>query len=119
MRRTSQKQQRLFLQVSWEALEDAGYAPRSGTPHATTGVFAACGIDGYMLRHLGANGSNPLVHDPLDPAGIWLAETGNEKDYIATRVAYQVTTKTGAFSLFHSPATHSSPRHVHSHFSST
>ena len=80
-------QQRLFLQCAWEALEDAGYAPRSGTPHATTGVFAACGIDGYLLQHLRGG---PIVNDPLDPAGVWLTETGNEKDYIATRVAYQL-----------------------------
>ncbi|MBY8848619.1 hypothetical protein K7G98_08575 [Saccharothrix sp. MB29] len=47
-------------------------------------MFAACGIDGYLIHHL-EGGS---LKDPLDPAGVFLTEIGNEKDYVATRVAY-------------------------------
>ena len=78
-------QQRMFLQTAWHAVESAGYAPRSGTP-TRTGVFAACGIDGYLIHHLEGGG----LHDPLDPGRWFLTETGNEKDYIATRVSYQL-----------------------------
>lgn len=87
-------QQRMFLQTAWHAVEAAGYAPRSGTP-ARTGVFAACGIDGYLIHHLEGGG----LHDPLDPGRWFLTETGSEKDYIATRVAYQLDLGGPAFTV--------------------
>jgi hypothetical protein len=31
------------------------------------------------------------LKDPLDPGAVFTAEVGNEKDYIATRVSYQVS----------------------------
>jgi acyl transferase domain-containing protein len=103
-------QQRMFLQTCWHALEHAGYPPRSGdattsgsrgggsgggsggggsgggNPHHSTGVFAACGIDGYLVHHQRGG----ALHSGLDPGGLFLTEVGSEKDYIATRVAYQV-----------------------------
>ena len=87
-------QQRMFLQTAWHAVEAAGYAPRSGTP-ARTGVFAACGIDGYLIHHLDGGG----LHDALDPGRWFLTETGSEKDYIATRVAYQLDLGGPAFTV--------------------
>ncbi|MCW7538711.1 AMP-binding protein [Aquabacterium sp. A7-Y] len=79
-------QHRLFMEVAWSALEQAGYA-RSNNPYRTrTGVFAACGIDGYLVHHLQGGG----LHTPLDPGRLFLTEIGNEKDYIATRVSYQL-----------------------------
>ena len=78
-------QQRLFLEVAWHALENAGYAPRTGTTDSC-GVFAACGIDGYLVHHLEGGG----LHKPLDPGEWFLTEIGNEKDYISTRVSYQM-----------------------------
>ena len=84
------------MQVAWEAIEDAGYSPRELDAKArrdqhqhTTGVFAACGIDGYLHHHLQ---SRPLK-DSMAPGTIFLAETGSEKDYIATRVSYQLNLK--------------------------
>ncbi|KAL1526376.1 hypothetical protein AB1Y20_015089 [Prymnesium parvum] len=76
-------QHRMFLQTAWAALEHAGYAPRSGSP-ARTAVFAAAGIDGYMIHHL----EGLPLKDTLDPGTIFLGEVGNEKDYISTRVSY-------------------------------
>ncbi|MGI8666145.1 MAG: beta-ketoacyl synthase N-terminal-like domain-containing protein [Jatrophihabitans sp.] len=77
-------QHRVFIEVAWTALEQAGYARRNNPYRRRTGVFAACGIDGYLIHHLAGGG----LKDPLDPAGVFLTEIGNEKDYIATRVAY-------------------------------
>lgn len=77
-------QHRVFIEIAWLALEQAGYARRDNPYRRRTGVFAACGIDGYLIHHLEGGG----LKDPLDPAGIFLTEIGNEKDYIATRVAY-------------------------------
>ncbi|MDG4767695.1 AMP-binding protein [Solwaraspora sp. WMMD406] len=77
-------QHRVFIEVAWGALEQAGYARRDNPYRHRTGVFAACGIDGYLVHHLQGGG----LTQPLDPAGLFLTEIGNEKDYIATRVAY-------------------------------
>ncbi|HEX2419741.1 MAG TPA: beta-ketoacyl synthase N-terminal-like domain-containing protein, partial [Micromonosporaceae bacterium] len=77
-------QHRVFVEVAWQALEQSGYARGNNPYRRRTGVFAACGIDGYLIHHLEGGG---LKH-PLDPAEIFLTEIGNEKDYIATRVAY-------------------------------
>ncbi|HEV2345264.1 MAG TPA: beta-ketoacyl synthase N-terminal-like domain-containing protein, partial [Actinocrinis sp.] len=79
-------QQRVFLEVAWSALEQAGYARRSNPHRRRTGVFASCGIDGYLIHHLRGGG----LMEPLDPAAVFLTEIGNEKDYLATRVAYML-----------------------------
>ena len=80
-------QQRLFLQVCWHAMENAGYPPRTGS-NFETGVFASCGIDGYLLNHL--NGGKILRTAGSDPASVFKVEVGNEKDYISTRVSYHL-----------------------------
>lgn len=77
-------QHRLFIETAWAALEQAGYARRDNPWRHRTGVFAACGIDGYLVHHLDGGG----LRQPLDPGRLFLTEIGNEKDYIATRVAY-------------------------------
>lgn len=57
---------------------------RRGFVRYDQGVFAGCGIDGYLVHHLRGGG----LTDPLNPGRLFLTETGNEKDYVATRVAY-------------------------------
>ncbi|KVL62023.1 type I polyketide synthase [Burkholderia ubonensis] len=79
-------QHRLFMEVAWTALEQAGYARSDNRYRTRTGVFASCGIDGYLVHHLQGGG----LLTPLDPGRLMLTEIGNEKDYIATRVAYQL-----------------------------
>lgn len=79
-------QQRLFMETAHAALEQAGYA-RSDNPYRQrTSVFASCGIDGYLVHHLEGGG----LKTPLDPGRLMLTEIGNEKDYIASRVAFQL-----------------------------
>jgi surfactin synthase thioesterase subunit/acyl-CoA synthetase (AMP-forming)/AMP-acid ligase II/acyl carrier protein len=82
--RTMDPQHRVFLEVAWSALEDAGYPPQSSADGPRTGVWAACGIDGYLVHHLQGGG----LTTPLDPTNLFLTEVGNEKDYISTRVSY-------------------------------
>ncbi|AKM45290.1 polyketide synthase [Burkholderia contaminans] len=79
-------QHRLFMETAWSALEQAGYARADNPYRQRTGVFASCGIDGYLVHHLQGGG----LRTPLDPGRLMLTEIGNEKDYIATRVAYQL-----------------------------
>eukprot|EP01047_Picozoa_sp_COSAG01_P024693 COSAG01_NODE_1534_length_9989_cov_4.712235_2_plen_2036_part_00 len=76
-------QHRVFMEVAWEAVENAGYGPRT-TLNRNTGVFAASGIDGYLVHHL----EGGALKTPLDPGALFMTEVGSEKDYIATRVSY-------------------------------
>ncbi len=79
-------QHRLFMEVAWTAMEQAGYARFDSPYRKRTAVYAACGIDGYLIHHLQGGG----LREPLDPGKLFLTEISNEKDYIATRVSYQL-----------------------------
>ena len=73
-------QQRVFLEMAYAALENAGYDPdRCPGP---VGVYAGVGDNHYYPVNLL---SNPKL---LARAGRLAVEYGNEKDYIAMRVAY-------------------------------
>ena len=72
-------QQRVFLEVAWEAFEDAGYDP-TGSGKGV-GVFAGCGANSYRKQNL----------DPNMGVGAMLQTmVGNDKDFLATRVAYKL-----------------------------
>ncbi|HVZ73441.1 MAG TPA: SDR family NAD(P)-dependent oxidoreductase [Polyangia bacterium] len=74
-------QHRLFLEVAWEALENAGYEPsRAGV----VGVFASTGQNSYLMHHLV---TNPEL---MESVGEWLLRhTGNDMNFLATRVSYE------------------------------
>lgn len=74
-------QQRLFLQLVWHALENSGYAPRS-VPHKT-GVYAATRISTYV-------GQEPIKVAEVAHVRNLQSLMGNDKDYLATRVAYKL-----------------------------
>ena len=74
-------QHRIMLEVGWEALENAGHEPESS--QGNVGVFAACGINGYMMHHLLGN------RHIMDTVGEWLVRyTGNDMNLLATRLSY-------------------------------
>ncbi|MFP2926702.1 SDR family oxidoreductase [Pyxidicoccus sp. 3LG] len=75
-------QHRLFLECAWEALEHAGCEPSRFPGKA--GVFAGAGPDGYFLHHLHPNRAL------LDTVGAMPALLGNDRDFLATRVAYKL-----------------------------
>jgi malonyl CoA-acyl carrier protein transacylase len=85
-------QQRLFLECSWEALEDAGHAgDAAGT---RTGVFAGGGgiMSTYLLSDVHFN---PL----LTGTTASMQHVGNDKDYLATRVSYKLNLRGPAFAV--------------------
>lgn len=90
-------QHRLFLEVCWNALEDAGYCPDE-TPGAV-GVFAGCHMNTYVFLRLAADG--PLRAGLADsfPGGNLSAEISNDKDYLATRVAFHLNLKGPAIAV--------------------
>ncbi|WP_193200137.1 type I polyketide synthase, partial [Nostoc sp. MG11] len=69
-------QQRLFLEVAWEALEDAGYSPESFA-QTQVGVFVGCSNNGYYQRIA------PALNTSDYSAGI-----GNQNAIIANRVSF-------------------------------
>ena len=74
-------QHRQFLEVSWEALEDAGHPPEGFD--GTIGVFAGCGMGSYFYFNIC---SNP---DLVEDTGMFLLRhTGNDKDFLSTRVSH-------------------------------
>lgn len=85
--RTMDPQQRLFLQCSWHALEDAGYDP--ARYDGSIGVFATSGASIYMLHNLLSHHDvNAIMAEgatfDLVNMSLW-----NDKDYLATRVSHQ------------------------------
>ncbi len=73
-------QQRLFLESSWHALEDAGIDP--SRVDGPVGVFAGAAISTYLLNNLA---QHPELLDQVGAVQIGL---GNDKDSLATRVAH-------------------------------
>jgi phthiocerol/phenolphthiocerol synthesis type-I polyketide synthase E len=72
-------QQRVFLECAWEALEHAGYTGDG----ESVGVFAGAGMNTYFVQLL----SNPSV---IANAGGYQLMLANDKDFLATRVAYKL-----------------------------
>jgi acyl transferase domain-containing protein/acyl carrier protein len=72
-------QQRVFLECAWEALENAG---RTGDGERV-GVFAGAGMNTYVLQLL----ANPAT---LASVGGYQLMLANDKDFLATRVAYKL-----------------------------
>jgi amino acid adenylation domain-containing protein len=84
-------QQRIFLEIAWEALENGGYIPSKYK--GTIGVFAGTGNNTYYLNNV--QGHRELI----EQVGSFLVMTANEKDYIATRTAYELNLKGPAVSV--------------------
>ena len=83
-------QQRVLLELAWAALEHAGHAP--GTFDVPVGVYAGTGSPDY------------LVHQVLESGRDFDDQTvvANDKDFLATRVAYKLDLR--------GPASSSRPR---------
>jgi len=77
-------QHRLFLEVAWWTLEDAGYDP--AREEAQFGVFAGCAANRYLRHHLLGNPAVPTA-GPL-PEDWDDVLVGGTCDYLPLRVAY-------------------------------
>ncbi|MDJ1175532.1 type I polyketide synthase [Roseofilum capinflatum] len=75
-------QQRLFLECSWEAIESAGYNPE--VYDGSIGVYAGSGLPTYLMSHLGEKDFIVLSSRSFEQM------VANDKDYLATRVAYKL-----------------------------
>jgi acyl transferase domain-containing protein/thioesterase domain-containing protein/acyl carrier protein len=85
-------QHRHFLECAWEALEDAGHMPES-FPGAI-GVFGGCGMQAYLPYNLM---TNPEL---VKSMGLFLLRhTGNDKDFLTSRVSYLLDLKGPSMSI--------------------
>jgi acyl transferase domain-containing protein len=75
-------QHRVFLECAWEALEDAGHDP--GSPAGRIGVYAGSGASSYLLNNLLPNAAR------LESLGDLQAVLLNDRDFLATRTAYEL-----------------------------
>lgn len=85
-------QHRLFMELCRDVLEATGHLP--GVYDGDIGVYAGCGANGYYLNNVLTN------PDQVRKIGSFQAQTLNEKDYIASRTAYQLNLKGPAVSVF-------------------
>jgi acyl transferase domain-containing protein len=84
-------QQRVFLECAWAALEDAAYDPAQFA--GLIGVYAGMGNNTYFTR-------NVIGHPELiEQVGDFAVMTANEKDYIATRLAFEFDLRGPALSI--------------------
>ncbi|MCB0791364.1 MAG: amino acid adenylation domain-containing protein [Flavobacteriales bacterium] len=84
-------QQRVFLETAWAALEDAAYDPAHA--EGAIGVYAGMGNNTYYTR-------NVIGHPELiEQVGEFQVMTANEKDYIATRLAFEFDLRGPALSI--------------------
>jgi len=81
---TLDPQQRLLLECAWHAMEDAGYDPEAC--QGPIGVYAGGAMSTYLFNLL----SNP---EHREVAGDFLVFTGNDKDFLTTRVSYKLNLK--------------------------
>jgi phthiocerol/phenolphthiocerol synthesis type-I polyketide synthase E len=79
--RITDPQQRIFLECSWEALEDAGYVPSSYP--GRIGVYAGSGLSTYLF-------SCVLPAGLVDTAGMFSLAIGNKPDFLPTQVSYRL-----------------------------
>jgi amino acid adenylation domain-containing protein len=78
-------QQRIFLEVAWEALESSGHVP--GKYEGTIGVFAGCRFNTYYSNNVRSN------KERIENVGSFQVGTVSDKDYIASRTAYALDLK--------------------------
>lgn len=81
-------QHRVFLELCWEAIEHAGYDPARYA--GAIGVYGGCYMNTYFMWNLSSN-PQLLAHlVETIQVGSLQAQLGNDKDYLATRVAFKL-----------------------------
>ncbi len=79
-------QHRHFLEVAWEALENAGHPPDRFP--GSVAIYGGVGMGAYFMFNVLTNA------ELIDSVGMFLLRhTGNDKDFLVTRVAYLLDLK--------------------------
>ncbi len=75
-------QHRLFLETSWNALEDAGYVPDKYK--GLIGMFGGVGMNTYLLSFIQAN------EGFVSSSEGYQLSIANDKDFLTTRISYKL-----------------------------
>jgi acyl transferase domain-containing protein len=86
-------QQRIGLELAWEALEDSGYDPEREAGRRSIGVFAGASLSTYLLFNLAASRAPDAGAETLEML------TGNSGDSFATRISYKLNLKGPSFTV--------------------
>ncbi|MGB1130080.1 MAG: HAD-IIIC family phosphatase, partial [Haloferula sp.] len=87
-------QQRVFLELCWEALERGGYVPDEAEKDGgRVGIYAGCYYDTYLPHHILSDPEYHRRHLAEAQVGALSVEFGNDKDHLATRVAFKLNLK--------------------------
>jgi len=78
-------QQRIFLEICWEALEHSLHIPAKY--EGTIGVYAGCRFNTYYTHNVISN------KEMIENVGAFQVTTVSDKDYIASRAAYSLDLK--------------------------
>ncbi|CAG9193837.1 Malonyl CoA-acyl carrier protein transacylase [Paraburkholderia caribensis] len=89
-------QQRLFLEIAWEAFEDAGYDP--ATIAGAVGVFAGTSMNTYFLKHVLTDRGVIDEFTSQFQIGEYQKLVG-AGDFVATRTAYKLGLRGPAISV--------------------
>ncbi|MGB6222854.1 amino acid adenylation domain-containing protein [Haloferula sp.] len=87
-------QQRVFLELCWEAMERSGYVPDDAEASGNrVGVYAGCYYDTYLPHNILSDPETHRRHLAEAQVGALQIEFGNDKDHLATRVAFKLNLK--------------------------
>jgi amino acid adenylation domain-containing protein len=92
-------QQRIFMEICREVLEQTGHLPANYDGHV--GIFGGSGNNTYYLQHVLTN------PDEVAKIGAFNALTLNEKDYLTSRASYHLNLKGPAVSVLSACSTSS------------
>lgn len=90
-------QHRLFLECAWEALETAGYEPESFP--GLIGVYAGLSINSYLLYNLCTDRGFAAKFAAQFQTENYQTLTGNDKDFLSTRVSYKLNLRGPSMSI--------------------
>jgi acyl transferase domain-containing protein len=90
-------QHRLLLETAWQALESAGCDPERFA--GAIGVFAGCSLNTYLLHNLASNPAFLAEFLASQQMGAHPAMLGNDKDFLATRLAYKLNLRGPALAV--------------------
>src|SRR6201996_7015013 len=90
-------QHRVFLECAWEALESAGYDPR--TYSGSIGVFAGSSINTYFLEHVLRDRRTLEEFTSNYQVGCYPMLLGAGLDFLSTRVSYKLDLKGPSITL--------------------
>ena len=90
-------QQKIFLEIAWEALESAGYDPAAFP--GDIAVYAGSSIDTYLLYNVLSDRQRVECFTGNYQVAEYPTLVGNGADFIATRTAYKLDLRGPAFTV--------------------